>query len=454
MAQRCRVRLPAPSKIDRLLEDPSRLGAESQSGIQSSDGAQDVRQGRWIPFELCPGQVHPGVEYGTGGESIRAHDVGIGHLEEAGHEVRHALGPRLGLLCPVALQGCLPGLTHREDHGTSQEQHGPGSHGYPDTVAPHELPRSVADGVRPGDHREASQMTPQIVRQGRSRRVALLGGLAQCLEHDAVQVSRELPSQLLRSRAPSPGGVLGHEGARWGGIGVGHGPLDRRRREAGHLVRPPSTQQLAQEYPHLVHVRGRRDGLPPDLFRARIRRGQRSVDQAGGLPVPAGLQELRDPEVQQLHPSLGVHQDVGRFHVPVNHQSLMGRLEGAGDVEEELDPRPDSEPEDVAVLDDGRAVDVLHDEEGAPVLGGSAAQEAGHVGVVQGGEDLALGPEAFHHPVRVQAPVEDLHGDPLLPLPVVPLRQIDAGGAATAHPAKQSVGTGTGQRDPFRGLLP
>ena len=109
------------------------------------------------------------------------------------------------------------------------------------------------------------------------------------------------------------------------------------------LVRAPSRQQLVQDHAQRIDVAGSRERVAPDLFGARVRgshhvhpgRRRRRLERQG-----VRVQELGDPEVQQLGSSVGGHQDVGRLEVPVDHQVLVGVLHGRADRPEERGAAP------------------------------------------------------------------------------------------------------------------
>ena len=52
----------------------------------------------------------------------------------------------------------------------------------------------------------------------------------------------------------------------------------------------------------------------------------------------ARIEQLRDAEVEQLRRAFGRHQDVGGLQVAVHDQVLVRVLDGAADVEEQLQP--------------------------------------------------------------------------------------------------------------------
>ena len=157
--------------------------------------------------------------------------------------------------------------------------------------------------------------------------------------------------------------------------------------------------------------------------------------------VLVGIEELGDPEIEQLRDAVGGDQDVARLEVAVDDQVLVGEVDRRADLPEELAAaRWVGSFRVVAILVDRLPLDVLHDEVGAAVLGGAAVEQLGDVRVVEVGEDLALGAEAADDLVRVHAAPDELEGDLLLELLVGPLRQVDRAHAAPAELAHHPVG--------------
>ena len=83
---------------------------------------------------------------------------------------------------------------------------------------------------------------------------------------------------------------------------------------------------------------------------------------------------------------------------------------------------------------------MLHHEVGQAVLRGAAVDQPGDIRVIQLRQDLALLPEAAHYGRRVPVASDQLDGDPLSVLLVVPLGQVDGAHAAVADLAQDPVG--------------
>lgn len=81
---------------------------------------------------------------------------------------------------------------------------------------------------------------------------------------------------------------------------------------------------------------------------------------------------------------------------------------------------------------DPGSVDVLHDEVGYVFGGCSAIEEAGDVGVLEAGEDLAFAPEAFEDELGIEAWFYEFDGDLGFVLFVGSGGEIDGAHAAAA----------------------
>ena len=88
----------------------------------------------------------------------------------------------------------------------------------------------------------------------------------------------------------------------------------------------------------------------------------------------------------------------------------MGVLHAVADLDEELEPLVGGKLVGVAVLGDGNARHVLHDEVG-PALGrASPVEDLGDGRMVHERQGLALDFEAGHHLLGVHARLDDLDG--------------------------------------------
>ena len=163
--------------------------------------------------------------------------------------------------------------------------------------------------------------------------------------------------------------------------------------------------------------------LAADLLRRRVGRGEYADARPGdgeASPVTAGLvggvKQFGDPEVEELRARpaglvLG-HEDVRRLEVAVDDEAPVCGAHSRADLGEEAEPVLNGEPPPVAVGRDGLALDELHREVRppveAPALGDAAVEEAGDVGVVEAGEDLALLAEPGEHGLGVHPAPDEL----------------------------------------------
>lgn len=119
-------------------------------------------------------------------------------------------------------------------------------------------------------------------------------------------------------------------------------------------------------------------------------------------------------------------------------------MDGGADFAEEVEATGEGEVVVRAVFTEGGAVDVLHDDVGRAVGGCAAIEEAGDVGVVERGEDLAFGAEAgehFRH--EEEGGADDFDGDGFFELFVVAFGEEDGAHAASAEEALDGVGAET-----------
>ena len=97
------------------------------------------------------------------------------------------------------------------------------------------------------------------------------------------------------------------------------------------------------------------------------------------------------------------------------------------------------------MLDDGNALDVLHDKVGQTRLGCSCVEHGGDIRVVQHGQRLALGLKAGNHLPAIHPGFDDLQGHAAL-YGLILLSQIDNGETALAQDTKQPVRTDLADR--------
>ena len=209
----------------------------------------------------------------------------------------------------------------------------------------------------PGDagrvfHHLVRQVTLDVARQAVGRLITPRAIFLKRLHHHPVELTPDHPSQLGRLGLA----VSGHARqcleraqslARRGCLFLTNQPADlltRGMREPPSLERCRAGQQLVKQHAQRVNV-----GPRVDIEAAHLRllgaHVQRRTDHLGQLSVDRAVRQLLvdrlgDAEVDHLHHRLAVerrHQHIRRFHVAVNDSFLMGMLDRATDIDEELE---------------------------------------------------------------------------------------------------------------------
>ena len=197
------------------------------------------------------------------------------------------------------------------------------------------------------------------------------------------------------------------------------------------VERPPAGRHLVEHDPERVDVGARVNRLATHLLGRHVR--QRPLEPADRprrrlFDVGGGARQLRQAEVQHLHPALGRDDDVGRLEIAVHDAALVRLLERRRHVAAECRDLFLRERAAGDVLRQRLAGHVLHDQEVDPV----AAVEIVHRGdvrVVQPGQRLRFTPEP--PPCRLvgqHARWQHLEGD-------VAIEMLVAGAVDLAHPA-------------------
>jgi hypothetical protein len=181
--------------------------------------------------------------------------------------------------------------------------------------------------------------------------------------------------------------------------------------------------------------------MPLHLLRAGVLRRERTPPgHRRGRVLALGMEHLGDAEVQQLGDAVGRDQDVEWLDVPVHDQMLVRVAHRPGHLKKQLQPLAHAQRVGIGVGIDRLSIDVLHHEERLAVLGGTAIQEPGNVGVLEGRQDLPLGPEPGDHLGGVHSPLDELDRDLLLEQPVRTSAQVDRAHAPPAQLSHRPVG--------------
>ncbi len=182
-------------------------------------------------------------------------------------------------------------------------------------------------------------------------------------------------------------------------------PLQRRR----------PGQQLVEDHAQGVDVRPRVhvEVVELGLFRTHVER-RAQYHAVGRVQRALGerlLDRLGQPEVDHFRHRMAVvqaDQDVAGLQVSVDHALGVGVLHGLADRYEECETLGDGQAGVVAILGEGDALDVLHDEERPARLGRAAVQHLGDVRVVHQSQGLPLRLEPGQHGPRVHSRPDEL----------------------------------------------
>ncbi len=251
--------------------------------------------------------------------------------------------------------------------------------------------------------------------------------LAQAPGDDGVEVAGE-------TRGGNGSRALGRrDAARRRRLGVEQQLHRARDRQPAALERPRTAEQLVQHDAERVDVGRGGDPLAGELLGRGVVGGERCPGRFGRAFGAAGrfrVQELRDAEVEELHPAVGVDQDVARLEIAMDHEVAMGVAHRVADLAEQLQPFVEVAAARAAVLGERQPFDELEDGVGAPVGGDAAVEQPGDPRVLQSRQDPALGAEALEQRRRVTT--QELDRGLLPELAVGARRAIDLAGAAGA----------------------
>ncbi len=358
----------------------------------------------------------------------------------------------------------LAGLPRRADHPGDEREERQRGGADRRTMAPDELGGPIVPGVPPRQHGKPFEVPPHVFRELIDRGVAARRLLAQRLEDDGIEVAGEPPAQTLRlDRAQLAGGDLTRRHrlragdrlrcvrtvgrVRDSGAGarrhrLADHPRHVDRRPARDAIGPPAGEQLVEQYAERVDVGRGRHRIAANLLGAGVlRRHQLHAGHRRRVGVARHLrvQELRNPEVEELRRSVHRHEHVGRLEVAVDDQVLVRVLDGGADLPEDREPRRRVEAARFAVVHELAAVHVLHGEVRKAVARRAAVEQPRDVRMRQAGEDLPLVAEPRRDGVGVHPSLEDLDRDPLLVGGVGAYREIDRTHPAVADLADQAV---------------
>src|SRR5258707_9406512 len=276
-------------------------------------------------------------------------------------------------------------------------------------MAGDEFARPIPGTAPPGGNREALAVSTQILGQLFHRRVAALRLLAQRLQHDGVEDSREATAKLVRGVASGLALLHSNRGARLERFLLANRSCHFVVISGRFPVGLVSGEKDVEDDSERVNVARSRDRVSSDLLGTGESRGQKAYLRHRLLERRSlGLENLRHPEIEQLGNALFGDEDVAGLDVAVDNQVSVRILHRAADFGKQLEPARNGETVRVAIAVDALAIDVLHHKVGQAFFGCSAIQQRGDVRMYERGENLPLVPKAGDDEFRVHPALDDL----------------------------------------------
>ncbi len=195
-------------------------------------------------------------------------------------------------------------------------------------------------------------------------------------------------------------------------------------------------QQAVQQHAQRINIAGGGDGVAADLL------GAGGIERHGAHfrtclgQIQSGrirAQQLGDSKVEQFRSAVSSHHNVTGLDVAMHHQVLMRELHGGADGAEQLQTLRDRALALLAILVDGRALHVLHDQIRQAVGGGAAIDQTRDIRVFQVGQYLALGAKAAQNLVRIHAAFHHFDRDLFVILVVMAGREPHRAHAAASN---------------------
>ncbi len=184
---------------------------------------------------------------------------------------------------------------------------------------------------------------------------------------------------------------------------------------------------------------------PVDLLGGGVLGRQRPTpfarERRGLCRAPLLFEQLRDPEVEQLHLPVRRNEHVRRLDVPVHDQIRVRVSHGSQDIQEETQPPLDGKRCAIAVAIDRCAQNVLEHEIRLPDRRHARIDEMRDVRVREACQKASLPLETRFAGAPDEAHVQELHCGLTLEAAVAAPGQPDAAHAALADGRDQRVGT-------------
>ena len=350
-------------------------------------------------------------------------DVEEQHVGKPSHVGEAALGA--GALTLGDLR-----LAHAHERGGEQARGGDRGGGHRGAMAAGELGEAVAPGGRMRNDRQAVEMAFDVGRELGGAAVALGAVRRERALGDALQVAAQA-ARLDTRRQAVRRALLAAQAHRAPLLDLAREGL---RALAAEAVRAPAGEQHVQQDAERVDVGGGGERHAAQLLGTRPLDGQRArCAERRPITVSGGrLEQLGDPEVQQLRCAVGIDEHIGGFQIPVQDELLMREADRAADHDEEAQTGVDVERAPVAVAIDGLAGDVLEHQVWHALGRCAAVDEVGDVGMHETGEDAPLGEETLAQDVRGELGPDELDRHGLREGAVVAPGPVDGAHAAAA----------------------
>ena len=172
---------------------------------------------------------------------------------------------------------------------------------------------------------------------------------------------------------------------RWRlGILLEHRAFELARVSRESPERPHPGEQLVEHHPQRVDIGGHRHRSAANLLGAGVGRRQGAQLRLGRRGVTRfGVDQLRDPEIQQSRPAVRSDQDIARLEVAMHDVASVRVLDRFQHLEEETQPVVDREPALPGVSEKIDTFDVLEDEVSAAVGGAATVEKSRDPGMLE-----------------------------------------------------------------------
>ncbi len=388
------------------LKEGCRFLVHAEVEVHAPESIQELRTHQRLAGQFLVDPLAPALQQRTHGDGVAANRARVAGAEQVDEEGGHLPcglglptrggGGSFGAVPLLQDGGPLNAQPDRraEHHGKRHDDQRDGK-----PVPAHESAGPVEGCIAARGHGQSGEVALEVVAQCGDRFVALFGARLQASQENGVQVSAQSAAERIRDGPARGWQVRGDSrkcgaGSRTGGRDYGRGsrglvaadhPLEHGTGLAGG-IRPDAREQLVEQRRQREDVRLRADPLPEQLLRRGILGRDETRLRAGrewSGPIARRLEQLGDPEIQELHLAVGRDQDVGRLQVTVDDHVAVRVPHRVRHPQDQADPIPHAETSLVGMADDGDPLDVLHHEERAPVRRGAAVDQLRDAGVVE-----------------------------------------------------------------------